>query len=1037
MPSITLQGFETDNNTQINGDNAYVGTSTLTLTISEGASLIYSIIPNSETIGNGQILEADIVPVNGAGDVRIDGMATSVDLTWVFEASFSNGSSATILVLQNSATGREYFYPIDGNLAIPTSQAEWDAINASFTGASYATGTYAPNTAFDPLTFPNGTVTVDDYWVGYDDPELFNGGAGDDDLSGQGGNDTITGGAGDDYIRGGQGDDSLDGGDDYDQVVYDDATSGVTVNLVTGTATGGAGNDTIANFEMVRGSMHDDHITGDSGSNQMRGLDGNDTLIGGDGNDRVRYDRDANYGGAAGVNVNLMTGIAIDGFGDTDSLSGFERVMGSNSGDTIIGDDQDNELDGLDGNDTIAGGGGRDNIRGGDGNDTLDASGGDSASQGYGDIIQGGTGNNTIIGHAQAFADRSGGGIDVIYENVAGTGGVVITVGANGTGTTTSNNAGVVNDTFTYADHFEGTQDADVFNGSNGGSGTGQGNESWVGEAGNDTINGNGGWDMVQYWLEGGTNGVNVNLATGVATDSYGDTDSLSGIEGVAGTDRNDTLIGDGNDNYFEDRGGDDSINAAGGNDWIRLNSGSDTVDGGDGFDTLEIDLNGFTLPAGFVYQLDLTTGYSGQLGNPNLSDSISNVEALMLRGSYDAQVTGDAEDNRFETGTGNDTLTGGAGEDSFIYNGGADVITDFNGDLIGISSSIWTGTDAQLIADATVVSGNLVLDFGGGNTLTLNGITDASVLQGRILGAATPDVISDVTGDGTSDILWRNGTTGQYGMFDMAGGTPTWSVLGGESTAWQIGGLGDFDGDGTDDILWRNDTSGGIGFSAMGTGSPVWNALGTASAAWQIMGVGDFNGDGTDDILWQNSNNGGVGMFAMSGGSASWQTIGGSSAPWEIVATGDITGDGIDDIIWRNATTGQVGQFEMSSAGTPTWSVVANVSNDWRLVGTGDLDGDGTDDLLWRHETSGAVGYYAMGSGSPVWQGLGQASFDWDIVGVGDYNGDGTDDILWRNVNTGTVGMYDMDGGPSWQTIGQAGLVWDVEGQFVDEFVF
>ena len=423
-----------------------------------------------------------------------------------------------------------------------------------------------------------------------------------------------------------------------------------------------------------------------------------------------------------------------------------------------------------------------------------------------------------------------------------------------------------------------------------------------------------------------------------------------------------------------------------------------------------------------------------------NQSDTFSGTDDAEYfdGGSGADDLDGNGGNDTLKGGSGNDTLNGGSGEDRFIYSGGADVIEDFSGDILEIDPSVMTSNLNSVLASATVVSGNLVLDFGAGNTLTLNGITDVAALDGRIQGVSLHDPYSDLTGDGTSDILWRNGTTGQFGMFDMSGGTPTWSVLGSESTAWQIAGSGDFDGDGTDDILWRNDTSGGIGFSAMGTGSPVWNALGTAGAEWQIMGVGDFNGDGTDDILWQNSTTGGVGMFAMSGGTASWQTIGASSAPWEIVATGDITGDGIDDIIWRNSTTGQVGQFAMSGAGTPTWSVVANVSTDWRLVGTGDLDGDGTDDLLWRHESSGAVGYYAMGSGSPVWQGLGQASFDWDIVGVGDYNGDGTDDILWRNVNTGSVGMYDMAGGtPSWQTIGQAGLAWDVEGQFVDEFVF
>ncbi|MFV1876856.1 FG-GAP-like repeat-containing protein [Nioella sp.] len=420
----------------------------------------------------------------------------------------------------------------------------------------------------------------------------------------------------------------------------------------------------------------------------------------------------------------------------------------------------------------------------------------------------------------------------------------------------------------------------------------------------------------------------------------------------------------------------------------------------------------GFTIAAGAVIE-----NATGGRGNDTI---IGNDVANVLDGNL-----------------GNDTLTGGAAVDTFIYSGGQDVITDFNGDIIRINLTSWFGDVSSLLASAVVQSGNLVLDFGGGYTLTLNGVTSTAGLAGRIrVGDSDPE--SDLTGDGTSDILWRNGTTGSVGMFDMAGGTPSWQGLGGASTAWQVAGLGDFDGDGTDDILWRNETTGGTGMFAMGSGSPVWNGLGTAGAEWQIMGVGDFNGDGTDDILWQNSSNGGVGMFAMSDGSSSWQGIGGSSAPWEIVATGDITGDGIDDIIWRNATTGQVGQFEMSSSGTPTWSAVANASTDWRLVGTGDFDGDGTDDLLWRHEASGAVGMYAMGSGSPVWQGLGQASFDWDIVGVGDYNGDGTDDILWRNVNTGSVGMYDMDGGtPSWQTIGQAALTWDVEGQFVDEFVF
>ncbi|MFV1878258.1 FG-GAP-like repeat-containing protein [Nioella sp.] len=448
-----------------------------------------------------------------------------------------------------------------------------------------------------------------------------------------------------------------------------------------------------------------------------------------------------------------------------------------------------------------------------------------------------------------------------------------------------------------------------------------------------------------------------------------------------------------------------------------------------------------------------------GPTGTTRIGGSGSNTltgtdagEVLAGRAGDDMIEAGGGDDVLMD-GSGRDTLTGGAGRDVFVMeaDGTHDEIRDFNPSQDRIDLTAWPMLRNLGQIEFTATSDGAVLRFGteelrihshDGLPLAPHQVLTQGLIALTRVPAAHPepetDPESDLTGDGTSDILWRNGTTGSVGMFDMAGGTPSWQGLGGASTAWQVAGLGDVDGDGTDDILWRNETTGGTGMFAMGSGIPVWNGLGTAGAEWQIMGVGDFNGDGTDDILWQNSSNGGVGMFAMSDGSSSWQGIGGSSAPWEIVATGDITGDGIDDIIWRNATTGQVGQFEMSSSGTPTWSAVANASTDWRLVGTGDFDGDGTDDLLWRHEASGAVGMYAMGSGSPVWLGLGQASFDWDIVGTGDYNGDGTDDILWRNVNTGSVGMYDMASGtPNWQSIGQAGLAWDVEGQFVDEFVF
>ena len=81
------------------------------------------------------------------------------------------------------------------------------------------------------------------------------------------------------------------------------------------------------------------------------------------------------------------------------------------------------------------------------------------------------------------------------------------------------------------------------------------------------------------------------------------------------------------------------------------------------------------------------------------------------------------------------DILTGGGDADTFIYaDGGADVITDFdNGlDLLKIDKSVWGGTELsteQVLAFASVISGDTVFDFGNGNTLTLENVTDLSGL--------------------------------------------------------------------------------------------------------------------------------------------------------------------------------------------------------------------------------------------------------------------------------------------------------------------
>ncbi|MGO1079688.1 calcium-binding protein [Inquilinus sp. CA228] len=116
--------------------------------------------------------------------------------------------------------------------------------------------------------------------------ENLTGGQGNDSLTGS---DTfanrLQGWGGDDVLRGGWGD-VLDGGAGRDLVSYWDRWIGVTVNLLTGTGTGGpAQGDTYISIEDVNGSQAADTLFGNGAVNLLNGYNGDDTIDGGAGHD--------------------------------------------------------------------------------------------------------------------------------------------------------------------------------------------------------------------------------------------------------------------------------------------------------------------------------------------------------------------------------------------------------------------------------------------------------------------------------------------------------------------------------------------------------------------------------------------------------------------------------------------------------------------------------------------------------------------------------------------------------------------------------
>jgi Ca2+-binding RTX toxin-like protein len=127
-----------------------------------------------------------------------------------------------------------------------------------------------------------------DTLIGTDGPNTLRGGAGTggDTLRGAGGADFLSGGVlpsilgpdGNDTLDGGAGNDNLNGGSDTDTVTYAQAPAGITAYLTAGTATGGAGNDTLAQLENLTGSPFADTLTGSPQANEITGGAGGDTI---------------------------------------------------------------------------------------------------------------------------------------------------------------------------------------------------------------------------------------------------------------------------------------------------------------------------------------------------------------------------------------------------------------------------------------------------------------------------------------------------------------------------------------------------------------------------------------------------------------------------------------------------------------------------------------------------------------------------------------------------------------------------------------
>jgi serralysin len=662
----------------------------------------------------------------------------------------------------------------------------------------------------------------------------------------------------------------FDGALGIDTVIYVNAASGINVSLASPTTnTGIATQDQYNSIEALIGSLFNDTLTGDTndnwligglGADSLSGLAGNDRLEGGNGNDSLNGGNgdDLLIGGAG--NDLLTGGVGIDTASYEDAATGVTVSLALTTAQNTggAGTDTLTQIENLIGsafNDILTGGAGANRIDGGVGNDLFIVA--TAADHTADEAIIGGAGVDelrfiaTAVGTLTLSANTSG-----IERIIVGTG-TRVTAASNATTAInvnasalaaavaiTGNNGANILTGGTGADTLIGNVGADTLDG-------GAGADSLNGGASNDTYIVDNIGDLITELLGGGTDLVQVAIATEGGSYTLADqVENLSLISTVSFS-----LTGNTAANV------------------ITGNAAANILDGDAGVDTL---LGG---GGSDLYIVDLTA--AGALQDLVTEAAVAGIDTIRLRGTSTNTTArtitiGQNIENLDASGTGRSllNLSGNVAANTIVGNAAANLIV---GGALGDTMDGRDGSDIYSIFTFADYSDDVINDTGVGAT-DVDELRIAATVAGTLtVSANTSGLERIVIGTGTGVTAATNARTaisvnasslnnatvivGNAGANNLTGGSGSDTLDGGLGIDTLFGGAGAdmFVFSTTPNANANRDTI--TDFSALEDSIALENAIFTALGLnTGVLGVAAFRlgaaaADADDRIIYNSSN--------------------------------------------------------------------------------------------------------------------------------------------------------------------------------------